>query len=1303
MYVQYDLFLDQCVLVILPRDSTQPNSLIIGWRLQSHHVLIIGGNQIAANRIEFALDAKPRKITLIAPQSKISDKVKEYIEKYAIIHKAGEFKVDYLSKTDDPIDLIFSAVDDVQLSNKIAIAAREQKIPINVAEIPQLCDFWLMPTYRDGSLQVAISTNGTGPQIARKLREHIIENLPNNTADAINSVILLRQSLGVANMSVLTKITNSLSLDELAKLTPKDIKKLTSEYANIEVDKSEVSSTSSTIIDDLPLVFKSKIVDNYPLFSEGGVKFVDNKTAVAHVAYALSDTVFIYPTTYSNYTGEPTLHWSTRNMGNAFGKVCNIVKMDTRSGASLAILGAASFAYSGKLVAFASSQSIVSMLPNLYSISRERIPLTIHVSAQGFNDNMHNTVNYYDALMARDTGFGIINSYSAQEMHDIALITHLISVSTKTPFLHIFDGVKVACGNSVVNLVPYAEILKLSKELSISSNSPLSTNSLIIVDKIESIINRVGKLVGRQYRAFEYVGSRDANILLVSCGGETDIVKEVVKHLSDNGKKVGVIIVRLYRPWSEKHFLAMIPKTTKKIAVLEQVALNFDGSHDMGLSLFNDVVASLIDPGFGHMPQLIDVKFPISKQFTSSTVDTLLQQLELGVNVDFNIDPLSDNLKIQSTLSNVKRCVFWDAESKGTLLSNQHIANVLIRHSNLNVSSLSTFDAYNNGGVSTTNFLLGNELTDVLHDLKIDAEYISIHDDTLISKYDILAPAKDGTIVLLNTSWTADDLETKLPNDFRYEAFKRKIKLYIIDSNKIVQNLGLNIDEHISLILQLAFLRLITKEYKIKCHLEDALSELYEGNNDKEVSLILHSAVQETDKALTFVEPPPAWQILEKSDCVLPSAVDNNSFGRPIDFQLNVKPELGSWHTAVRNLLFKEAFGFSNVERPDVAEKTFIITVTENRRLTPPTYDRYLFHIEFDITGTGLKYDLGEALGVYGHNDPEEVDEFLEYYGLDPNDLISIPNKEGDKFETKTIQQVFVQILDIFGRPAKRFYESLAFYATDDNERKRLLWISSSEGSVEFKRRVADTITYADLFYEFTSARPPVEDLVQIIAPIKPRHYSIASAQSVHPNSVHLLVVTVDWVTSIGKKRFGQCTRYLSGLKVGTRVVVSIKPSVMKLPPRDTQPVIMAGLGTGMAPFRAFIEERAYRKSQGKEVGPMILYFGSRNRSMEYLYGEELEAYHTEGLLTYLRLAFSRDQPHKVYIQHKMQDDSELLHQYLLKDEGWFYLCGPTWPVPDVRDAIVNSFTSAGKLSLGDASAAVDKLKDLERYILEVY
>ncbi|KAF9095568.1 hypothetical protein BGX29_008963, partial [Mortierella sp. GBA35] len=187
--------------------------------------------------------------------------------------------------------------------------------------------------------------------------------------------------------------------------------------------------------------------------------------------------------------------------------------------------------------------------------------------------------------------------------------------------------------------------------------------------------------------------------------------------------------------------------------------------------------------------------------------------------------------------------------------------------------------------------------------------------------------------------------------------------------------------------------------------------------------------------------------------------------------------------------------------------------------------------------------------------------------------------------------------------------------------------------------------------------------------------------------------------------RFGQCTRYLTSLGVGDNVTVSIKPSVMTLPPSPHQPVIMAGLGTGMAPFRAFIQERAWQKAQGIDVGPMILYFGSRNRSNEYLYGEELEAYHADGLLTHLRLAFSRDQKEKIYIQHKMNEDGKLLHKYLLDAElnGHFYLCGPTWPAGDVKDAIVQSFMDGEACAAIDANRIVNKLKEEERYVLEVY
>ncbi|KAJ2372813.1 sulfite reductase [NADPH] flavoprotein component, partial [Coemansia sp. RSA 2603] len=194
----------------------------------------------------------------------------------------------------------------------------------------------------------------------------------------------------------------------------------------------------------------------------------------------------------------------------------------------------------------------------------------------------------------------------------------------------------------------------------------------------------------------------------------------------------------------------------------------------------------------------------------------------------------------------------------------------------------------------------------------------------------------------------------------------------------------------------------------------------------------------------------------------------------------------------------------------------------------------------------------------------------------------------------------------------------------------------------------------------------------------------------------------VTWRDSRGRARTGQCTRFLDALAPGDAVVVSVKPSVMKLPPLDAQPVIMAGLGTGMAPFRAFIEERAVRQREGAVVGPMTLYFGSRHRAMEYLYGEELEAYHAAGLLTNLRLAFSRDQRDKVYIQHCMRQDAALLADHMLAADGAFYLCGPTWPAGDVKDAMVAAFTGAGGVRPADANKVIEDLKERERYILEV-
>jgi sulfite reductase (NADPH) flavoprotein alpha-component len=471
----------------------------------------------------------------------------------------------------------------------------------------------------------------------------------------------------------------------------------------------------------------------------------------------------------------------------------------------------------------------------------------------------------------------------------------------------------------------------------------------------------------------------------------------------------------------------------------------------------------------------------------------------------------------------------------------------------------------------------------------------------------------------------------------------------------------------------------------------------------------LETVAKDLDKLLRQVEIPESWRISEEGTEVtqLSKDISINSFVPFDKDEAEPAPLLNDWQAAAKGLAFKEAYGTKKALRPETATKTFTVHVKENRRLTPVTYDRNIFHIEFDLGDSGLKYDIGEALGVHAENDPQEVSEFITFYGLNPDDVVGVPSREDPAvLENRTVYQALVQNVDIFGRPPKRFYEALAEFATDEKEKKDLLTLGGPEGAVEFKRRAeVDTITFADVLLEFPSAHPDFQDLIRIVGPLKRREYSIASCQKVTPNSVALMIVAVNWVDPRGRDRFGLATRYLSRLQPGTPVTVSVKSSVMKLPPKSTQPLIMAGLGTGLAPFRAFVQHRALEKAQGKEIGAVLLYMGSRHQREEYCYGEEWEAYQEAGVITLLGRAFSRDQPEKIYIQDRMRETLPEIIQAYIREEGAFYLCGPTWPVPDVtavlEEAIATEAKNTGKKV--DTRKEIEKLKDEERYVLEVY
>ncbi|KAI9253867.1 hypothetical protein BDA99DRAFT_519211 [Phascolomyces articulosus] len=1059
------------------------------------------------------------------------------------------------------------------------------------------------------------------------------------------------------------------------------------EAATANEDAASTAGSQTTVVDEeTTLQLQSRVKNALQvLFSDNKARLVDVNHTVDYVAYGLSDLIFVYPGNAGGYLGQELKNWQS-SIRNSQGNLVKVIEMETREGALQAVQGALDSTTKSASV-LTSSEALLSMIPNIHALALARQPVVFHVGAYGVDEELvaHSQVDA--VLAARNSGAIVLSSSTVQEAHDMAVIAHILARSVGLPVIHYFDGSSVNIEKA--SLLPYSQLATLD-------DTKASTGGDAYAEA-ERLLAKFG------YKPFEYTGAVDAETVLVALG-----TSSVADAINKANAKVGLVTVRLYRPWSEAGFIASLPQSTRQIVVLEQT----DGLFAFNGPLFLDIAAAV---RFGSLarqsrPRLVTAQASSFTHLSAGHIPLLVKEAEEKNFVDLATGVFLEVVEEPKEEQAIWSAIFWDVEQDGSADAAKHVSHLL--HEQEQVAVQVARDTYRLGGAVVNTHIVKNNKS-----VNAKADFIGIHNVALTKEFDILESANKKATVVLNGPWKhGDDIEAHLTNEFKLKLTQLDIKLYTVDAARIAEELGLH-RKSTHIVWEAVFLALTQSDKNAVELLKGLYYELDsvvdEEGNKAELAPLVNQVVEKVAEQLVNVELLPPWTILEINDEVLPTrpiarAVlseedDDSDASTAVEEGEQELGEVSKWHKAAWQVMFKEAYATESAVRPDLHEATYLIKLSENKRLTPTTYDRNVFHLEFDTTGSGLKYQLGDALGVHGHNDAAEVNEFLTWYGLNGNDIISIKNADSGKQETRTIFQTFSQTLDIFGRPSKKFYEALASYATNPKEKDHLLYLISSEGKEEYKKRVDDTITYEDLLREFTSAKPPVEALVSIISEIKPRHYSIASSQKMYPNSVHLLIVAVDWVNAAGKKRYGQCTRYLADMKVGADVTVSIKPSVMRLPPLDTQPVIMAGLGTGMAPFRAFLQERHVLKAAGKEVGPMVLYFGSRNRRMEYLYGEELEAYNTDGLLTHMGLAFSRDQKQKVYIQHKMMEDAELLHDMLVTKNGHFYLCGPTWPVPDVKDAVVFGLKNYGGIDEKKAGSLIEEWKEKEKYILEVY
>jgi sulfite reductase (NADPH) flavoprotein alpha-component len=395
---------------------------------------------------------------------------------------------------------------------------------------------------------------------------------------------------------------------------------------------------------------------------------------------------------------------------------------------------------------------------------------------------------------------------------------------------------------------------------------------------------------------------------------------------------------------------------------------------------------------------------------------------------------------------------------------------------------------------------------------------------------------------------------------------------------------------------------------------------------------------------------------------------------------------------------------------PDGAKMT---PLTKAELMTPVDYDRDIRHFEFDLEGLNMPYGMGDSLGIWPRNKKEDVDIALNYFGLFEDDVIQLEDVAHSRPKNPlpkslTAKCLFEQVLDLFGKPKRRFYEMMATLAEDETEKADLQRLLSAEGKEDLNSMTkVETVNHMDVLRMFPKTRPSVAQLLDYVPDIRPRLYSIASATRLHgEDKLHLLIVADDWTTPNGVYKHGLCTQFLRALEATPEEPVTmctrVNPAAVLYPEDLTVPLILSGLGTGLAPLRAALEERVAAKQEGEEVGPVALFFGSRHEKEEFPYGDEFKKYVEMGVLTKLCTAFSRDQAHKIYVQDRVKEEAAMIYDFLITQNGNFYYCGTGGSAVDqIQEAVEGAFVSEGGMTPQEAKDLVTDMRIKGRYNVE--
>jgi len=618
------------------------------------------------------------------------------------------------------------------------------------------------------------------------------------------------------------------------------------------------------------------------------MKTMDGNTAAAHVAYAMSETAAIYPITPSSTMGEVADEWAAQGRKNIFGQKVQIRQLQSEAGAAGAVHG--SLAGGALTTTFTASQGLLLMIPNMYKIAGELLPSVFHVSARAVAGHALSIFgDHQDVMATRQTGFAMLASNSVQEVMDLSLVAHLSAIEASVPFISFFDGFRTSHEIQKVEVIDYEDMKPLvnmekleafrAKSMNpehpnirgTAQNPDIYFQGREIANKyydaipaiVEDAMKKVGKLTRRRYKLFDYVGHPKADRIIVAMGSACECIEEAVNHLNANGRKVGLVKVRLFRPFSVKHMLRVIPKTVKKIAVLDRT--KEPGS--LGEPLYQDVCSAYF--GTTNAPKIVGGRYGLgSKEFSPAMAVAVFDSLArpkhnftVGIEDDVTGLSLPHCDCVDTTPEGTVQCKFWGLGSDGTVGANKQAIKIIGDNTRMYAQGYFAYDSKKSGGITISHLRFGKKPIQSTY-LITDADYIACHNPSYVHLYDVLDGIKDGGTFVLNCPWTAEQMEKELPAAMRRTIAQKNLKFYTVDAVKIAGEVGLG--GRINMIMQTAFFKLadVIPFKKAVALLKDGIEAAY-GKKGPKIVNMNNAAVDNAIDAIVEIPVPTAWKKLE--------------------------------------------------------------------------------------------------------------------------------------------------------------------------------------------------------------------------------------------------------------------------------------------------------------------------------------------------------------------------------------------------------------------------------------------------------